>query len=136
MNYKSGQYVPFSDLVGTVITDLSGAEIGSGFIRITANNNVFKMYHEQDCCESVELNEIIGDLDDILNSPILLAEEVTETGGSRDECERWTWTFYKLSTIKGNVTLRWYGTSNGYYSEAVHFEFLNRIPSPLEKALK
>ena len=84
----------------------------------------FLMHHEQQCCESVSIESIEGELVNLLNHPILLAEEVTKSGNIDDEDE-WndgqTWTFYKLATIKGYVDIRWNGSSNGYYSESVDF---------------
>lgn len=82
------------------------------------------MFHSQDCCEDVYLDDICGSLDDLIGSPLLMAE-VCSNKADPAKCEyhdSHTWTFYKFGTIKGYVTLRWYGTSNGYYSENVIFE--------------
>jgi hypothetical protein len=75
-------------------------------------------YHSQDCCESVIIEDICGNLKDLENIEILEAREDWKEGGSRDECDTHTWTFYNFKTSKGYVTVRWYGESNGYYSES------------------
>lgn len=90
-------------------------------IFIVDESEKYKMLHYQDCCESVCIEDICGDLDNLVNSPILIAEERTNMNIPKTEDESFTWTFYELATLKGSVTIRWYGTSNGYYSEAVNF---------------
>lgn len=82
----------------------------------------YKLYHSQDCCEYVYLEDVVGNVFDLLHGPIVLAEEVSSDRPALDNSdESHTWTFYKLATNRGSVTLRFYGTSNGYYSEEVDF---------------
>lgn len=86
-----------------------------------SDDEVYKMYHEQDCCESVVIEDVCGDLQWLVGSPILRAEERTEDATNEAEYDSATWTFYELATLNGAVTIRWYGSSNGYYSERAHF---------------
>ena len=81
----------------------------------------YVLYHEQDCCESVTVEEIIGDLDDLENLPLLIAREDTNADDPGTcQGESYTWTFYNFATYKGYVTIRFLGESNGYYSEEVY----------------
>ena len=80
----------------------------------------YTLYHQQDCCESVVVEEIIGDLEDLENLPLLIAREDTNAEGEElPNSESYTWTFYNFATYKGYVTIRFLGESNGYYSEDV-----------------
>lgn len=118
------EYLNISELIGKTLTKIvkSTSDEGDEIRFYTENGEVYLMYHEQYCCESVFIEDICGDLYDLIGSPIVMAEEVTEDRPPLDEWdESYTWTFYKFATNKGCVTIRWYGTSNGYYSESVYF---------------
>jgi hypothetical protein len=119
----------FSDLLGKTLTSIEGATVGSECIRFHCDDGSrYKLFHYQDCCEGVDLNEIVGDIEDLLGAPITQADEAcfdnepAPDGSVPEHPESYTWTFYKLATVKGYVTLRWLGESNGYYSESVDFE--------------
>lgn len=116
----------FSDLLGKTLVMVHGGK-GDEEIRFwTDAGEEYLMYHERDCCESVYIEDIEGDLQSLTGNPILIAEESNDrdmppADGADDS---YTWTFYKIATIKGHVDIRWFGSSNGYYSESVDFELI------------
>ena len=123
MNWKA---VPFDTLTSLTLTAVIVDKDIDEIKFIADNGRAFVMRHDQDCCEEVYIENVAGDINDLVGSPILIAEEATND----DNIDRklglgddgyFTWTFYKLATIKGYVDIRWYGTSNGYYSESVDF---------------
>ena len=133
------------ELTGKTLSSVTNTD--SKIVFTTTEGEVYKMYHDQDCCEGVYIDDINGDLEDLIGFPILLAEEVSNEEFEKayaskfkkiegQYCERdeegnykpdsYTWTFYKLATIKGYVDIRWFGESNGYYSESVDFIKINK----------
>jgi hypothetical protein len=117
----------FADLKGRILIKITG-EAGDDEMRLyVTDTNYVRMYHQQDCCENVSIEDIVGDLDDLIGTPLLMVEEVSnvdepEIGEYNDS---FTWTYYRFRTIKGSVDIRWYGSSNGYYSENVDTEVVN-----------
>lgn len=112
------------DLLNHTFTDAyqNFGRDGDELVFVRDDGKVFRFYHSYYCCESVTIEDICGDLKDLVGSPLLIAEECDYAPPEPTGAESETWTFYKFSTIRGSVTVRWYGTSNGYYSEGVDFE--------------
>jgi hypothetical protein len=149
----------FANMVGVTMSSISGGDKGSDVMTFHGEDGRrFTFWHEGDCCECVCIEDVVGDLEDLIGSPIVYAEEVSnrarearldrlssehtfrdsdlaaqieeiERGLADDpsvqetpvDSESYTWTFYRFATAKGHVTVRWLGTSNGYYSECVSY---------------
>ena len=112
---------PFETLRGLILTDVKTDE--DSVLFVADNGKKYELAHYQDCCESVYLDDISGELEDLIGSPIIVAEECSDDyqlpAKSRWDVDSYTWTFYRIATQKGWVVLRFYGTSNGCYSEDV-----------------
>lgn len=112
-----------SELIGLTLLSVKVSEDNDEILFHVDDGRTFRLYHSQDCCESVMVEDIAGDLEDLANSPIVRAEERISNenpdGVKPEYQDSFTWTFYELATNKGSVTIRWYGESNGYYSESV-----------------
>ena len=116
------KFVDVSILKGKILKDIKikGTE---SILFIDEDDIEYEMFHDYDCCENVYIEDICGDINNLIGSKIIMAEEVINRDLSplNKFDESYTWTFYKFATVKGYVTIRWYGESNGYYSEKVDF---------------
>ena len=117
-----------AELIGITLDDAETS--GDQLLVFTCGKRRWEMRApKSSCCDSVNMVDIAGDLGDLIDEPIVMAEVVTEvfTEGTpmpigHTENEPGTWTFVKLATVNGYVTLRWYGSSgSGMYSEVPEF---------------
>ncbi len=109
------------DMDGAKISDIKGLEQDSEEVLFITDKGSFRFYHNQDCCETVYLEDfnVMGTLKDST-----IQELVTKTSDNSKPKydESATHTFYTLRTDKGYLDLRFNGESNGYYSEIACFE--------------
>lgn len=118
---KINYYASIKEFKGNVLKSYEINECKDEIIFNFDNGKSYLMYHNQDCCECVSIEDIVGNLDNLIGEPLEMAEEISNVS-ARPLCdydESYTWTYYKFATINGYVTIRWYGSSNGYYSESV-----------------
>lgn len=128
----------FDFLIGKTIASIDRSD--SDLIAFTLSDGTrCELYHEQDCCESVTVESIDGTLDSIIGKEIVIAAECELPNGedpagykAAEDSYRdsWTWTIYTLATLDSNVSIRWLGESNGYYSESVNFRVVKATETP------
>lgn len=99
------------------------------------DGSAYTLDGESDCCNSpASVEDVCGDLNDLVGLPLLLAEEVSNgdapEGQPEGAQESYTWSFYKFGTVKGRVTVRFLGSSNGYYSETA---YLRQTTAPRDR---
>ena len=98
-------------IVGKVMSEVVRSYESVRFV--ASDGQKWLMEHETECCEEVYIEDINGNLSDLVGTPILVAEVASADDG---------WAFYRFSTIKGDVSIRWNGHSeSGCYSLEVKF---------------
>lgn len=119
----------YNDMIGKIFSNVINLDNKILYFQFEDDLG-YIFYHNQDCYENVYIEDICGDLCDLTNTPIISAELVgggyfePESDGGEEYID---WYFYKFSTIKGSVTIRWCGTSNGCYSTAVEFKKIENV---------
>lgn len=125
-NFKLERYVDTLTInnafSGKSITKSEGLKVGNDVITIYFGDEFFEMYHSQSCCENVEVEDINGDTDLVGTTFYEIIEKECNKEALDEYTGSYTWTFYTIRTSKGYLDIRWYGTSNGYYSERVDLD--------------
>jgi hypothetical protein len=120
-------YANFFELKGQIIEEITGLTEGNDEVVLTTNIGKYRLYHEQDCCEHVVINKVIGNVNDLVGEVIFAEEDA----GANDpdwfnekfyEDDSHTWTKYVLKNDNASLEFWFLGTSNGYYGEGVTFE--------------
>lgn len=125
---KVNTYTEFS---GKTIQEIRGCEKHSDEVTIIfTDGSCLKFYHRQDCCETVLLEDFDATPEDLVNAKIISIEERISYSNENEikPLNTWdksyTWSFYVIKTSKFTMTMRWYGESNGWYSETVDIDYL------------
>lgn len=134
--------VPFASLLGRTIRAVRTHMGPVGAWQAPRDGPMTRLYFDLDDGKTILLTggdkwnpdiwieDICGDLQDLVGEPLRMAEERSDDNHADEPMDgglAWqTWTFYRLATIKGYVTIRWLGVSpeNGAYGErCCAFEF-------------
>ncbi len=106
----------YQELIGRMVQEVIRAD--DEILFFMADGSVYRLYHEQSCCEMVHIEDITGDVGHLSRFRLVQAECSYQKGDDIENSE--TWSFFRFGTIRGSITVRFYGSSNGYYSESAN----------------
>lgn len=111
-------------LVGEVLTHIDTDKNNNEIMLTTQSGKIILIYHDQDCCESVSIEDTKGNWHDLIGKVIVEAskDEIYKGDPPPEFPDSWTWTTLKFRVDGATVISRWFGESNGYYSESVDIE--------------
>lgn len=120
-----------AELRGETLTYIDVDTETDRILLTTASGRTILIHHNQDCCESVRIEDTEGNFHELIGRVITEASEHTQTGeyGEYEHSESWTKTQLTFRAGASTVISRWIGESNGYYSETVDIEDLSQIPA-------
>jgi hypothetical protein len=113
------------ELVGKKIVDL--AENHEGDLTFTmSDGSIYEMGYVPDCCATCVVESGLDDLKAMIGQKLVAVTEDSSKETPADVKQEYTpesqtWTFYTFRSNKATAQLRWFGSSNGYYSESVTF---------------
>lgn len=118
-------------LIGEVLESIDYSSNDDDIILFrTKSGKTFQMYHQQDCCENVHMEDLQGNWADLVGKVV---RDVTVDSGDLGEPpsdsynDSFTRTHFRFVVDDATVISKWIGTSNGYYSEEVSFKELKNF---------
>lgn len=95
-------------LIGQTLIDVE--RIGNGGLKfLLPDGTLYRLYH--DCCDTVLFEDVVGEISNLVGTPLLVAEKITSV--DREHSSTLTLTFYNFATAKGRVTVHWGIRSSG-----------------------
>ena len=124
MGYRGDYTTSIHSLLGDVLAYVDIDEVNNQILLTTKNGRTVRVYHHQECCETVRIRDTEGDWHDLIGKVIVetsysQSKDVDPPSG---DPESWTLTELKFRVDDSTVINRWIGESNGAYSESVDFE--------------
>lgn len=110
-------------LIGETLSYID--DCGDQIVLTTVSGRKIRIYHEQECCESVRVEDTEGNWQELIGKVIIDIDEDIESG-ELGVYEYYTKTNLTFKVDGATVISKWIGESNGYYSESVDFAELTK----------